>query len=443
MIAVMLELLLILALASPLQVTPTNARGKSLAEPAPAPAGPPNIVVILADDFGVDLMAAYGESPTPPCTPNLDELASQGLLFRNAWANPSCSPTRAALLTGRHGFRTGIGSPLGGNAMLPLIERTLPEMLVGYDSAVVGKWHLGNQQGNHPNNSGFTSFAGVIGGSVPSYTAWNKTTNGVTIPVTTYATTDTADEAIASIVTMQEPWFLYANFNAPHTPLHTPPAGLCPPPRCPSSFCGSPGGGPPARGKAMVEAMDTEIGRVLTHIDDLYPDAWVFFLGDNGTSGMLSEPPFASNHAKGSVYEGGVNVPFIVRGPGVARGECAGLISVTDVFATLADLAGADASSADDSVSMVPYFSDPTLSLRTHVYAETFPMNGSSPPIVDHDRTVRDARYKLIRRTGQPDEFYDLALDPFEVTNLLPALSAPEQQAFDDLESELIALGVD
>jgi arylsulfatase A-like enzyme len=431
---------LLLPLLVPLQVGVTRLAPHTAAGPARSLR--PNIVLVLADDVGVDLVAAYGEGAAPPCTPNIDRLASEGLLFRNAWANPTCSPTRACVLTGRHGFRTGIGTPEG--AALSTAELFLPELLVEHASAALGKWHLGAGLGaSHPNDAGFTRYAGSLGGGVPSYTSWPKTTAGATSTTTVYATTDTADEAILAARTLPEPWFLYVSFNAAHTPLHVPPAELCPGRGC-TSFCGGVPVGPVARTKAMLEALDTELGRLLDELALVAPDAFVVFMGDNGTARQAVEAPFDPMRAKGTLYEGGVNVPLIVRGPGVAVGECSALVAAVDLFATFAELAG-QASPAEDSVSLVPYLADPDLSsLRTTVYAEAFEPNGPGP-WTTHVRAVRDARYKLIRDAAAPDELYDLALDPFETADLVPTLvpGTRAQDAYLALAGELADLGVD
>lgn len=407
----------------------------------------PNFVVIVVDDFGVDLLGAYGEGPTPACTPNIDSLADDGMLFRNAWAHPVCSPSRATLLTGRYPFRTGIGNAiLVGDAGLPLAELTLPEMLgVGYDSAAIGKWHLSGTAGNlHPNQSGFSHFAGFTRGAVNDYSLWPKVVDGQMANSTTYTTTDFTNEALAALGSMQAPWLLYVAYNAPHFPLHVPPASLCQPPTCATTYCGNLPMNPTDRqmGRAMVEALDSEIGRLLATLATVDPNAYVFFLGDNGTDPDLSQAPFVPGHAKGSLYEGGVNVPLIVRGPTIAHAECAALVSVVDVFATLGQLART-AVTAEDSVSLVPYFNDPGLSLRSTVYTETFTPNAGSQPYTTHRRAVRDAQHKLIRATAAADELYDLANDPFETDNLLPNLTTAQQAAYDALVAELVALGVD
>ncbi|MEE8507836.1 MAG: sulfatase-like hydrolase/transferase, partial [Myxococcota bacterium] len=135
------------------------------------PTQPSNILILLIDDFGVDMVGAYEEGTEPPPTPNIDRLASRGVLFRNAWSYPNCSPTRAAIHTGRYAFRTGIGTlvrPWG--YALPLRELTIPEMLtLGtkglFSTAAIGKWHLGNESvgGPHaPNQAGYHHFAGTL-----------------------------------------------------------------------------------------------------------------------------------------------------------------------------------------------------------------------------------------------------------------------------------------
>lgn len=433
---------LIAALLSPLQGTSLPARQPR--SPEPSESRRPNIVFVLADDFGVDMAGAYGEGTDPPCTPVIDGLAAEGMLFRNAWVNPVCSPTRAAVLTGRYGFRTGVGATLSNqDPGLALSELTVPEMLTGYDSTCTGKWHLqGNLGNSHPNDSGFAHYAGGLRGALPDYSAWPKVTDGQASQSTTYATTDTADEAIAAIQSMQEPWFLYVSFNAIHTPFHEPEASLCGRAVCPHTWCDNLPASPDEAdlAKAMTEAMDAAVGRILAELDVVDPDAYVVFMGDNGTPRAVSQDPFIAEHAKGSLYEGGVNVPLIVRGPGVAAAECGALVSGVDLFATFAELARVRAT-ADDSVSMVPYFSDPSLALRETVYAETFTPNGGPP--AEHRRAIRNARYKLIRQTGEPDELYDLDVDGFETTDLFPSMNAAQQAAYDALAAELAALGVD
>ena len=209
-------------------------------DPPQTPGDRPNVLVVLLDDIGVEKVGAYGESPpgvTPPCTPNMDALATAGVLFRNAWTNNVCSPTRAQLLTGRHGFRTGIGGLVNGfdtaEGLAIDLETTLPQALAGYATAAVGKWHLAAPaQGlQHPLEAGFGAYAGSLY-NLNSYSNWVKTFDadgdGVLDQACElrYATTDSTDDAIGFARTLASPWFLYVAYNAPHMPVHAPPPAL-------------------------------------------------------------------------------------------------------------------------------------------------------------------------------------------------------------------------
>ncbi len=303
----------------------------------------PNLLVLVADDLGVDMVPAYGEGSDLPVTPNIDSLASGGLLFRNVWANPNCSPTRAALLTGRYGFRTGIGDAIDHRTeALPESEITLPELFdlatSPYATAAFGKWHLGNETNGGrfaPNVAGFDHYDGCLLGDLnqPLFNAngyydWPRVVNGARSQSTTYATTATSDAAIGWIQSQgSTPWLAVVNYNAPHLPLHTPPAGLYT-----EDLTGlDPVTSPRPFYKAMTEAMDAEIGRLLREIAPQLTNTIVVFLGDNGTPQSQAVPPFITYHGKATVYEGGVNVPMVIKGPGVSPGECAALVNVSDL----------------------------------------------------------------------------------------------------------------
>ena len=426
-----------------------------------APVEGTNVLWIVVDDLGVDRIGVYAEHPDPGTTPNIDALAQQGVLFRNAWANPLCCPTRATLLTGRYSFRTGMGGVIrvvpngGGFGGLRLSETVLPEVLSpDYQCAALGKWHLAgpNDGWLHPNLTGFAHYAGCMrgfngdvaggidfgwGDDPYDYFLWHKTINGATDVTDVYATTDIVDDAIAAVGSLEEPWFLYVATNAAHGPVHAPPPDL-------HSFdlIGDPVATPVIHTKAMTEALDTELGRLMEHVD--LGDTTVVFVGDNGTAPEATDAPFVPDHAKSTLYEGGVNVPLIAAGAGVdSRGlECTALVNTTDLFATTCDLVGKPADPALDSVSLLPYFIDPTReSLRTYVYAERFRPNGFGP-YSEYGQAVRDRRYKLIwDRLRGAGELYDLELDPFEQNDLLGArLNAAEQVAFTRLREALISI---
>ena len=439
-----------------------------LASALPARADrPSNVLVLLADDLGVDGVGVYAEGVDLPATPSIDGLAARGLLFRNAYANPYCSPSRASFLTGRHPIRHGVAGNSGPKWLLP-DEVTIPEMLqlapTTWSSALIGKWHLGikGYQGElfAPNAAGFDHYAGELGGDT-DYFDLLKVTDGVETPVYgKYAATDKVDDALAWTSAAAEPWFCTVAFNLPHKPFHAPPAHLhnvpLPGPYVPGVS------NPRPYWRAMVEAMDTEIGRLLRSLPhDLLARTTVVFLGDNGTAAGLAVPPFFASDGKGTPYEGGINVPLIVAGPGVAAPgmELDDLVSITDVFATVAEVAGVDLGPAGplasvrlDSVSFLPLLSsapgtiqqprEPTA--RRLAFGEAFFPNHVAFP-EQLKRGLRDRRYKLVHHTTSPFsidgpfeepvyELFDLWADPFERKDLLAAPLTPEHQAaFDGL----------
>lgn len=405
-----------------------------------------NVLILVADDVGVDRVESYRAHPRPGETRYIDELARSGVRFASAWACPLCSPTRATVLTGRHPFRTGVGSVIfqyRDTYALPFSELILPELLrdnapTPYTSVALGKWHLATENqggGYHPWLSGFDLHLGAVarlGGraNVGSYFQWQKSMNGQEITVSRYATTDTANDAIAMIQVLPEPWFLWVCFQAPHTPFHAPPAYLHHFP-----LQGDPSSSPAMHMKAMTEAMDLEIGRILATLTSSLRDrTTIIFMGDNGTDGVAVEAPARRDHAKGTLYEGGIRVPLIVSGPDVAHpgSVCQAPVQAADVFATVAELAEATipANLQHDSVSLVPYLRDPHRQpLRRYAFSETFWPNGPGYHLFE-SRTVRDERYKLISRPWNwpPEEMYDLTVDPDESSDLLRGPLNQEQR---------------
>ena len=169
--------------------------------------------------------------------PNLQSLASTGLQFNRAYAQPICSPTRATILTGRHPFRHGVGDPNTNNT-LPASELTLPEIFTqessSYALASFGKWHLGSGATGPQVTGGWDYFKGILQGGVTDYFNWTKTEviNGTALSTTStnYTTTDQIDDAVSWINSnaSDSPWFCWLALNAPHTPFHEPPAALAP-----------------------------------------------------------------------------------------------------------------------------------------------------------------------------------------------------------------------
>jgi len=412
---------------------PGSASSVSAAGPVAAAPLTPNVLLVILDDVGNDKVGAYGEHPQAPPTPTLDALAARGVLFRNAYANPVCSPTRATIMTGRYSFRTGIGAVIKVKqpvAALPYAELTLPELFeLGapgrYENALVGKWHLGSASSGAEFNAlqqGWQHHWGVKG-NLGNYYSWPKFEDGVPVHSTEYVTSVQIDDALHFTRQLREPWLIALSTTAAHTPYHAPPANLHS-----ERLSGAPADTPVAHFDAAVEALDTELGRLFDAMDPaVLARTTVIVIGDNGPPGAAVTPPFASGGAKGSLYEGAVNVPLIVAGWGVpAQGaECRALVSSVDLFATVAELGGLDARAvlpdyrALDSISLVPYFSEPGRTpLRAYAYVEKFSPNGVFPA-QSAGRAIRDVRWKLIQRQGSSEQFYDLGNAITEGVNLL------------------------
>ncbi|MCA8952864.1 MAG: sulfatase-like hydrolase/transferase [Planctomycetes bacterium] len=426
------------------------------------PAQHANILVIVADDLGVDYVGVYGEGTNPPPTPHLDALAQGGVLFRNAWANPSCSPTRACIQTGRYPFRTLVGRWIGHTqspqnvGLLQAAERTLPERLdaagSGYAHALIGKWHLHDafQPIDVPRSiGGYSHYAGSLEGQIPSYFQWTRVVDGVAAPSTTYCTIQNTDDALAWIQARSTPWLCVLTYQAPHIPYHAPPAhlhtqnltGLTPQPTT-----HTPANIPFYR--AMVESLDSEIGRLFTTLGPaVMASTNVIFLGDNGSVQRQSVAPFDGTRSKGTPYEGGVNVPLIVAGPAVQQPgrEVAALACAVDVFATVLELAGANGAIAPfedvDGVSLVPYLTDPNQTpLRQYAFTEQFTGTAWPAPNGNGHATIRDARYKLIHRWTGADELFDLQADPWEQSNLIASANPAVVAAKNALLAEITRL---
>lgn len=416
-----------------------------------APAQQRNVLLIVADDLGVDMVGAYAAHPSPARTPVIDALAAGGLKFGAVWANTSCSPARAAMLTGRRAETTGWG--LGTDywstpVELPLAEQTIPERLpASYHSAWVGKWHLGSKLVSnleHPRLQGFDDFRGsmtvLTGTPDDNYFSYAKVVNGVEQQSNVYATTDQVNDALELIGDFgNDPWFLVLAFHAPHGPFHKPPSNLHSYGILPNPI----GANIPAHAKAMTEAMDTEMGRLFASMDPaVLANTVILFVGDNGTDKVATTAPYQPTHAKGTLYQGGVHVPLIMMGPGVPVGaDCNALVNLTDLFATVLEVTGSADPSASDAISLVPYLTDPAQpSLRAFNQIEMFSPNGFGPHQT-RTRVARDSRHKLMLKYQANTlpfavEFYDLLMDPLELINLLtgPPLSNDQQTAYDALQ---------
>jgi len=416
----------------------------------------------------------------PSSTPTLDSLAQGGIRFTQAWAQPFCSPTRTSLLTGLYSAKTGVLDYLG---YLTKNHHSFAMDLKnkgGYSTAVFGKWHiagLGQYPGMKPKEAGFDLFLGNLHGGVQTYHKWDyhiqdstdlpdqyRTEEAPTrslpgIAPTTFApvvkTADTIDWITEQeIKNPDKPWFAWLNFNLSHITGRQQPNPMVIPnadtmddiSRKEMEACMGPDGkfgsanvgscSSEALMRAMTNAMDTMISRVIETVDKLDPNTYVIYLGDNGTWMFGPKREFIDNmyitkrgRSKGTAYESGVRVSMAIRGPGIKAGSKSDeWIHSTDLFATILELAGLDVPkmvpnrTGDgmvelDSVSLTPVLFEGATGLRdpNKGYLLTETIN----PIKNNLMQVgaRNATYKLIcSENAETDSciFYNLVDDPLE-----------------------------
>ncbi len=375
-------------------------------EEASEPVDQPNVLVVMIDDTGIDQYAAWGAALAPPSTPTMDCLCAEGLRFDTVWASPYCTPARAALLTGQHPRREGIGRFVNQDTSeweLPLARRTLAEALAeqGYANAFFGKWHLGSKVAPtrtfHPNAQGFEHFSGTLGNLRTrdessrrgKYFTWEHLTNGVLYDRSGYLTSETVDDAVAGIADLAEPWFVVVSFNGAHVPLHRPPRRL-------RDERLSRDASEADQYRAMVTAVDAEIGRLLRSIDaEVRGRTQVWSMSDNGSIAAGIPPELDADRAKGTLFEGGVRVPMVVAGASVPQRGAASdaLVSILDVFPTVVELAGGDPGPTDGR-SLLPLLEDPSLDHHPFLYADVSSRDG------DVSRAVRSHDRKLVRRSN-------------------------------------------
>jgi len=402
----------------------------------------PNILLIIADDMGIDASPGYEVGTLKPNMPNLEKLSSTGITFDNVWAYPLCSPTRSSILTGKYGFRTGVLNA-GDASIISETETSLHALIEEktngeYNNSLIGKWHLSGNNADQPTNMGIDYYAGLLSGGVQDYNSWIFTENASSSRYEGYITTKITDLAIDWIAEQEKPWFCWLAYNSPHTPFHLPPDsmhsqnGL-------SDDQASIDANPLPYFIAMCESIDYEMGRLFESIAaDELDNTIIIFLGDNGTAMEVIQPPYASTKAKGSLYQGGVHVPMIISGTGVNRinERDNNLISSTDLFSTIAEIAGIDLPTYNDSYSFLPLLSDANEGQRDYNYSEVL---GNFPNKSGY--TIRDIQYKLIILDSGNKKFYDLLNDPYENDDLLTGILTSEQQnAMSQLENKAIEI---
>ncbi len=418
-----------------------------------------NTILIIADDLGTDYFGFYENHGDTVDVPNIRRLVNNGIRFQNFMSNPVCSSTRSTILTGRYGFRTGIGNivgGVGGSGELDIAENSIPKLLKKYNANIatanIGKWHLisPNPAVNlkSPQALGYDWFEGPFIGGLPSFTAWEKYTNGVKSNVTTYATTETINNAVTWLKSINKanPFFLWLACNAPHSPYHLPPNNL----HSYNTLSGTTNdinARPKEYFKASLQALDTEIGRLLDSLKSInrLDSTDIIFIGDNGNSTRTAQNG-NGDKAKGTIYQYGVNVPLIISGPSVVNKKrvSGALVNSADLFSTIIENVGykdwafqIESSKPVDSRSILRIIKNETDTVRAWSFCEMFKI---TPDPAD-GKAIRNKNFKLLKFDNGTEEFYNLSNDFYETNNLLKAnLTAIEQINYNYLCIELNTL---
>lgn len=392
----------------------------------------PNILLIIADDMGKDALAGFSEGNVKPQTPNIDAIRNNGLNFTNFWTYPTCSPTRASMITGKYGYRTDVrwaNQKLSKNEIL-LQKYINDNTNNGYVTAVIGKWHVSGYDATiNPETFGIDYYEGIFIGSVKDYYNWPLSKKGKQSLSSEYTTKKFTALASHWIQKQDKPWFMWLAYNAPHTPFHIPPVemhnqGDLPPYK--------EGVDPTPYFMASIEAMDHQIGQLLNSLSkEERENTLIIFMGDNGTEPVVTQVPYASNQVKRSLYQGGINMPLFVSGKGVERkGTDSNLITSTDMFATIAEIAGVEIDEINDSKSFKSLLSEEKL-IRKYQYSEMKNEKNDA-------WTISNGTYKLLVFADGNEEMYNLINDPYEKNNILNStLNTIERKSKEELEIEL------
>ncbi|HOW64287.1 MAG TPA: sulfatase-like hydrolase/transferase [Candidatus Paceibacterota bacterium] len=392
----------------------------------------PNFLLIFTDDHGYGDVSTY--HPSDVRTPHLDRLAAEGMLFSRMRANCTvCSPSRAALLTGRYPDRVGVPGVIRTHPddswgffdpKTPTLANELKK--AGYHTALVGKWHLGLDSPNTPNERGFDFFHGFLGDMMDSYTTHLRhghnymRRNAEVIEPQGHATDLFSDWAADYIrkrsANPNQPFFLYLAYNAPHFPIEPPAEWLAKvKQRAPDLDAKR------AANVALIEHLDHSIGRVLSALkaSGQEKNTVVVFTSDNG--GSL---PHAQNNdpwrgGKQDHYDGGLRVPFMARWPAQippgSHCDYAGLNF--DLYPTFLELAGIKPAADLDALSLVPVLKGGTITTSRDLYFVRRE-GGAAYGGKSYEAILR-GQWKLLQNNPwSPHELYNLENDPLERTNL-------------------------
>src|ERR1043166_38137 len=381
----------------------------------------PNIVLVITDDQGYGDLGCHGNPQIR--TPHVDALAKKSIELERFYVCPVCSPTRSSLLTGRYNYRTGIVDTSQGRSMMYPDELTLAEMLssAGYRTGVFGKWHLGDNYPMRAMDQGFQEALTLKGGGIgqptdpPGGDHYQDPTlyrNGKAVKTKGYVSDILTNAAIDFITANRDrPFFAYIPYNAPHTPLEVPDGYL-------DHYKGLPD--IPARLYAMEENIDDNVGRLLAKLDELQlaKNTIFIFMSDNGP--QQARYNAGMRGLKGTVFDGGIRVPFFVRWPGhfEAGRKIDRIAAHIDLVPTLLEACSlARPSVKIDGVSLLPLLKgassarpDRTLFFQWH--------RGDEPQL-GRSCAARTQRWKMVRlMPEQKPMLFDMANDPEEKTDV-------------------------
>ncbi len=382
---------------------------------AQAPGVKPNIIVIVADDLGSNDLSIQGSKDM--VTPNIDSIGRNGVRFTNAYVScPVCSPTRAGLMTGRyqqrfgHEFNPGPDELADENFGLPLTETTLANRLksLGYDTGLVGKWHLGYKPQFHPQKRGFDEFFGFLGGAHPYINSRLILRGTEPAGDVGYLTDAFTREAVSFIDRHQKrPFFLYLCYNAVHNPMQPSSSHVS---RFASisderrrNFAG------------LLAPMDDGIGQVLSKLRQakIEDNTLVFFVSDNGgPTRQTTSRNDPLRGQKGQALEGGIRVPFLIQWKAkLPRGRVNDHpVIALDIHPTAVAAAGGTipASAQLDGVDLLPYATG----------SRTQPPHEALYWRFGPQAAVRKGDWKMVREAEDPPWLYNLARDPGESKDL-------------------------
>jgi arylsulfatase A-like enzyme len=395
----------------------------------------PNIVLILADDLGYGDLSSYGAKDLR--SPHIDALVASGMRFDNFYANcPVCSPTRASLLSGRYPELVGVPGVIRTHAesswgYLSPTAVMLPRVLkqAGYHTAIVGKWHLGLESPNVPNDRGFDLFHGYLGDMMDDYYQHRRhginymRKDGEEIDPTGHATdlfTEWTCDYLKQRAEHKSPFFLYLAYNAPHTPIQPPVDWL-------EKVKRREPGIDARRAKlvALIEHMDAGVGKVMSVLKEtaLDENTIVVFTSDNGGQIDVGANNGPLRDGKQSMYEGGLKVPTCVVWPGqIEPGtRCDDVLLTMDLFPTLSEVAGVEVKHPIDGVGFLgTLIGEESQKADRAVYFHRREGNARFQGLTIH--AVRKGDWKLLQNSPfSPLELYNLAEDPLERNDLASA----------------------